>query len=584
MNTIKRFSVAVAVWLLAVCAFSQAPPVLRQQFTTNTAHFGITNLAILTNGQAGVTLSGAFTGNGAGLTNLPVTLAAGTNIVIVTNTGTSWTIHGTASGTGTTTTNFNGIVVTNTVSAGSFSGNGAGLTNLQSTNIVGLVAGSGLTNGQSGAWLIGQTNFGSSGLTNWSVTTSNGWFNTNVAGGSVSIADGNVTASGTVSAGSNYVSGGTTVMGVCGVGITNPAAKLHVAGNAIVSSLTITNVLTNSLYQGVIRATGTSPGTVPAIDISAWPSTNVGLTLAAGNVAVSTNWIVKPRSGTNASLEVWTGTNATVPTIMVTNGRVGIGRVNPTFPLEAVSIYASDTLYANFLNANSWSANNNAAMTVGAAGTVSINYRATNHNFGIGNVNITNSLTVDASVTATNFVLSTPRWTDSPVLFTWGTGGSAPARTAFAIPGPFAGISAMAWQDADAADFSVQMSHGIVESNATGYVEPHIHVFPLVDPTTNACRKKFVLVYSGASINRVAYGPVTNSVDNVLIETNKHTLVSFNHLGFTNFYPGISGIFVGTLTVTNASASNMTSGRITISGMDWHYPVDRMGSSLDNAP
>ena len=107
--------------------------------------------AVLTNSASNVTLTGTFSGNGTGLTNVTAvatnvpTLTAGSGIIIVTNGSpiTNYTISRTNGGgvqtdytntwTGTNTFT-NTVIATNAAAfnqfAGTFSGNGAGLTNL----------------------------------------------------------------------------------------------------------------------------------------------------------------------------------------------------------------------------------------------------------------------------------------------------------------------------------------------------------------------------------------------------------------------------------------------------------------------
>jgi len=127
---------------------------------------GLTNLnvgqlpsAVLTNNENSVTLTGTFTGTGSGLTNLnPTNLSAGTAAISISgNAATATTaanvtgniadaqlsanvafLNGTNSFTG--TNNFAGITIAtnaNNSFNGSFTGGGAGLTNLSANAIVG---------------------------------------------------------------------------------------------------------------------------------------------------------------------------------------------------------------------------------------------------------------------------------------------------------------------------------------------------------------------------------------------------------------------------------------------------------------
>jgi hypothetical protein len=115
--------------------------------------------AVLTNHETGVTLSGTFSGNAAGLTNLnPTNLSAGTAAINISgNAATATTaanvtgniadsqlsanvalLDGTNSFTGTNT--FAGVTIAtnaNNVFNGTFIGSGAGLTNVSANSILG---------------------------------------------------------------------------------------------------------------------------------------------------------------------------------------------------------------------------------------------------------------------------------------------------------------------------------------------------------------------------------------------------------------------------------------------------------------
>ena len=96
--------------------------------------------AVVTNNAPGVTLAGVFSGNGAGLTNLAATNLTGT----VADARLSTNVAQLSANQAFTGANrFAGVgVLTNAANtlAGTFSGNGGGLTNLNASNLAGTVA------------------------------------------------------------------------------------------------------------------------------------------------------------------------------------------------------------------------------------------------------------------------------------------------------------------------------------------------------------------------------------------------------------------------------------------------------------
>lgn len=402
-------------------------------------------------------------------------------------------------------------------------------------------------------------NYGSSGKTNWTTTLGTGFLNTNTAGGFVIMSNGNVTAS--------------TGFAGNASGLTNlPISSITTPGQI----LTNRNVGAVTLSNDLILAGASSDLTVDGI-----------ITNSTGIYASGTNTMGKLRIG--GAAETYEALNVTGA------GRFssGLAAGNGNFP----------TIYMSGQTAiKSIAVNRIAIMDIGTTTTADL---ATSNLF-TGSVVVSNSITSYGDVTisgsssdltvggyttnthgtynlgtcyATNFVLSSPRWVDSPVVWTWGTGSTAPARTAYS---PANGISALGWADSDVADFQCQVNHGISPSNSTLYTEFHLHVLPMASVPLGSDRKKFTVTWMGAALNGTIAWTETNVFDNVLLTTGKHTLIEAGHTSFTNWYPGISGKMWGTVLVSSSTASNY-SGTITVDA-DFHYPITVMGSSADTTP
>lgn len=189
-------------------------------------------------------------------------------------------------------------------------------------------------------------------------------------------------------------------------------------------------------------------------------------------------------------------------------------------------------------------------------------------------------ITNNATIYTTNVIWTTERWIDSPMNFSWtNAGGTAPSLVA--MPAPFDGIQTLTFADNNQIDFVCQLNHSVAPSNGTRYVEPHAHVLPMLAPPTDANRTQLRIIYAGAAIGGQLYGPVTNQVE-FTVSTNTHTMVEFSHLLNSTHYAGLSGQYWGTIKRIAAANSNYA-GTISISA-DFHYPVDRLGSSQDASP
>jgi hypothetical protein len=266
--------------------------------------------AILTNTAnqfSGTFTNGAYYGNGGGLINLQAGNIVGTvsSATYAATAGTATNsplgLFGSAATNSTSAFDTNGaalaamtnlgniVAVTMTNAANSFTGNGGGLTNLQAGNIVGTVSsatyattagtatnaapgGNIVTNTETGVTLGGAftgtatsfTLYGDANHTNWTYTDTTGWNNTNIAGGSVNIKNGSVTASGTNTAGYFIGNGG---------GLTNLTATNLVSAIGTWSSASNTLALNNGdwlLQTGGNGAITNCSGAISGYREDAW--------------------------------------------------------------------------------------------------------------------------------------------------------------------------------------------------------------------------------------------------------------------------------------------------------------------------
>jgi hypothetical protein len=254
-----------------------------------------------------------YTENGGGiewLTNIGgmfcfFTTAYSSTIPYVTNTGgfvsTNWIFNGTPLGsTAYTYYASNGVVSYSLIiTNGTYYGNGGGLTNLQSTNIIGLVVGSGLTNTQTGVTLSGTfTNsafYGNGGgLTNLNGTNLVGTLTNNTLGNAVTATT--ATTAGTAT---------NSPLGLFGSAATNSASAFDTNNAGIAAALTATNNFGNTIAATMTNANNVFYGN---------GSNLTGISSGATNAIANLNGF-----GTNTTLMTTNAYTYTTNTTYTTN-------------------------------------------------------------------------------------------------------------------------------------------------------------------------------------------------------------------------------------------------------------------------
>jgi hypothetical protein len=204
--------------------------------------------SVVTNNAGGITLSGTFSGNGAGLTNL--SLPGPSPYTALLNTNQIFTASNTFAGVLTATNGTNFVV-------GAFSGNGAGLSNIPAASLIGTLGTSQLpasvvTNNAGGITLSGTFSGNGAGLTNLNVPGPSPYtalLNTNQLFTASNTFAGVLTATN----GTNFVVG---AFSGNGVGLSNiPAASL--TGTLVTAQLPAPVVTNNA---GSITLSGTFSG------------------------------------------------------------------------------------------------------------------------------------------------------------------------------------------------------------------------------------------------------------------------------------------------------------------------------------
>lgn len=166
--------------------------------------------------------------------------------------------------------------------SGVFSGDGTGLTGVTATATMSL-------NGAQGTnvtW-TGATNYGSAARTNWSIMSPSGFWNTNIAGGAVNIANGGIVASGDATIGGDLLLPAASSDVVVGGGITasnNSTFVLQPGGLFKVGTNQSIGLVVNATNQVGIGKAITLPATY-SLDAAAGARFG-GQIVSGGNVLI----------------------------------------------------------------------------------------------------------------------------------------------------------------------------------------------------------------------------------------------------------------------------------------------------------
>lgn len=456
--------------------------------------------------------------------------------------------------------------------AGSFYGNGAGLTNVSLATATGTLPMGALT---------AQSPVGTNGFltTDGSARSysRDGQFLTNLSAAELSL--------GTVPSAR-----------LTGVGITNPViygtatlSNAYVAGPLKMSNShaiqwpdsggTLRNVLVydssdNVTLSGKSAVTDVTIGQSTALVVKSSGSTVLGAATTGGSrlavsggVSVGTGWRTNLAPTNGIIVE---GTAAFGGLVLASNLSLSIGFTN-----AGVSTFRDDV---------SLDATADFSMAGGAVMSVA----------GVGRFG---SATVSNTLTASNVVLSAMKWVDCASHIYWATGkgtGSSVTNSVDIIEAGD-GTLAMAFSQTNGAErlpFVAEVPHTIADTNATItaaslYTEAHIHVRPLTNATT-LTNVAFQIIWKGCGDKLGATnGPaVTNTITFVVGSSNTTQLVEANPMLYTTFHPSVAATFPGTWTRVAASSNNYP-GPILIQTPSVHVPVgwpNAIGSTADNAP
>lgn len=365
----------------------------------------------------------------------------------------------------------------------------------------------------------------------------------------------------TVGSSHTAVIGGTNLVktilnGNVGIGINPPTSKLHIAGQYDTPLLKVTELTSGSEHAAGLGLNAQNSQWSTSIWLDGRP-----VFTAAGNNGVGIGYVSGVSFPANG---------------LIVQGNAGFGTAVP----------------GSTLSVNGLLTVTNGARMWGSTGLTNFTETTSagwlNTNFNGGNVKIQQgAVTASGTVTATNFLLSTPRWVDSPIQYVWPSGG--PTAPALTIPdgGLVGGLGLT--ETADELLGVCQINHQVCASNTAYaqnlYTEIHLHMQPATKPTSSTTNATFRLTYTAGNIGGNYYGPfvVTNTIGMNTVTNRTHYLLEFGHIPASNYFPTISAIY--RLKVEHiASAAQDYSGAIIVDGIDVHYPIDRLGSSQDASP
>lgn len=191
------------------------------------------------------------------------------------------------------------------------------------------------------------------------------------------------------------------------------------------------------------------------------------------------------------------------------------------------------------------------------------------------NDNIMATISTNGVITAKNITYSSPRWVDAVVSgMALRVGGTSPART---LVEAGTGIYGTGFDANDDADFALQLQHGTASTNSSFpqfYYGPHVHVSPttLSGGTNFAMKLTYQVAYPNSSYSNSVV-TLTNWV--TFTNTSDHILLSFGNVTNNLLSGRDSVVFRGNI----GSLTNDTGGRVIVDSMDFHFPLDSVGST-----
>lgn len=274
------------------------------------------------------------------------------------------------------------------------------------------------------------------------------------------------------------------------------------------------------------------------------------------------------------------GTNVSPTVVTVTNGTISV--VLPVYTALATTSQLHQAVARNtnsvLINASLDATN----LMVRGSATVSNNLSIIGQSFLNGNVGIgtnysASKLRVEGTAVASNFSFITPRWVDEKVSgLTLNPNPSSAPSLQPVVPGSI--IQGLAWSIGDKAYFSIQVQHGVADTNAVFpnfYYQPHLHVScSELAANSNAT---FAIHWQVATINST-YDSLYHRTNTVTFATtNFHQILDFGYVTNNDLQGRDSFIFRGMIERIAGTADVAADTAFTDS-IDMHIPISEMGS------
>lgn len=205
--------------------------------------------------------------------------------------------------------------------------------------------------------------------------------------------------------------------------------------------------------------------------------------------------------------------------------------------------------------------------------------------FGTSGVDVSGPITGGATTLATvsNLVYRIPRWIDEKISGDSMNPNPSASPTRVEVSGAGSGVYAVGWDIGDDGSFSLQMAHGLAETNSLFpnlYYGPHLHVSSTAT-AGGADKATFVLLWQIAALNGDYNGTLARTQTVTFAAANTHYLCDFGVVT-NNALSGRDSVIARGTVYRIAGADDVGANVAIVDSIDYHIPVREYGSTAIN--